>query len=230
MRIVCPGSTSQLSSESPPAPSNIKRANAAHTNNPGKRVRVTHDQRNVRISHVQDAKKKNDIKQKVQARGKHNEINFVFVGNLQSHITEQRLASFFSDCGHITQVIIRCSQGQPVTIAVPKDARSDRDLQYATIQFHDPHSVRKAIAYHGKDLDGCQLVVSMSAADLPEVSEIVRTHINRIRQINARPVPPNRFKPIRPLAANDTERFLDFRTSKNDRFRFFGLSFGKSVV
>lgn len=44
-------------------------------------------------------------------------------------------------------------------LAVPKEVLGPRDRQYASMEFMNSKSARKALAYHGKVLEGCQLVV-----------------------------------------------------------------------
>jgi hypothetical protein len=80
---------------------------------------------------------------------------------LESSITQELLNSTFSPCGSISRIQIRCSRGQAVTVgvAVPKDVRTARDRQYATIEFKDAKAARNALRLNGKVLDGCQLVV-----------------------------------------------------------------------
>lgn len=80
---------------------------------------------------------------------------------LKSTITTSRLESFFGDCGQIKRTIIRCSRGQAVMagLALPEEVLGPRDRQYASIEFINPQSARKALAYHGMVLDGCKLVV-----------------------------------------------------------------------
>ncbi|KAF8812383.1 hypothetical protein BYT27DRAFT_7087380 [Phlegmacium glaucopus] len=105
------------------------------------------------------------------------DVNHVYVGNLESTITITLLEDFFGHCGQIKQTIIRCSRGQAVMagLAVPKEVLGPRDRQYASIEFMKPRSARKALACHGMVLNGSQLVVSASAADLPEVRDIVES-------------------------------------------------------
>jgi hypothetical protein len=71
------------------------------------------------------------------------------------------LENFFKDCGQIKRTIIRCSRGQAVMsgLAVPKEVLGHRDRQYASIEFSESQSARKALACHGMVLDGSKLVV-----------------------------------------------------------------------
>lgn len=128
--------------------------------------------------------KKQKKKEEVQSRKPAVcDFNFVYVGNvsmpqlrtltvasdqfisqyvqLQSTITTSILEGFFKDCGQINRTIIRCSRGQAVIagLAVPQEVLGPRDRQYASIEFTNPQSARKALAYHGMVLDGSKLVV-----------------------------------------------------------------------
>lgn len=46
-------------------------------------------------------------------------------------------------------------------VAVPLDALSPRDRQYATVQFRDTKAARKALELNGIVVDGCSLVVRL---------------------------------------------------------------------
>jgi RNA recognition motif-containing protein len=108
-------------------------------------------------------------------------------------ITTKDLEAFFKPCGPVACIQVRCSRGQAVTrnMPVPSNVRTSRDRQYATVEFSDSKAFQKAIKKNGSRLKGCRLVVcvqlyrsfellimpaqvSVSAADLPEVKDILR--------------------------------------------------------
>jgi len=206
-------------------------ASKAKLERPDKRLRT--DDRNTKLAQAADAKKKKRKKEEIQRR-KPNvcDFNFVYVGNLESRITTSRLESFFGDCGQIKRTIIRCSRGQAVIagLALPKEVQGPRDRQYASIEFLNSQSARKALACHGMVLDGCELVVSVSAADLPEVQDIVQNHVACMHEKQFGPMAPPRNKTQRPLISQPTEPFTDFRDPRQDRHNVFGLSFAKGIM
>ncbi|KAF8974284.1 hypothetical protein BDZ97DRAFT_9375 [Flammula alnicola] len=230
MHIVCPVSSSQ---QIPGGPSNhVKRLSVGHINQQDanhKRVRNLH--RAAKLKEVGEAKRKDEKKKQVRRPAAFNHTH-VYIGNLESSITQARLEAYFKDCGRIRTTIIRCSRGQALTVgvAVPLAVRSARDRMYASMEFYDTKSALNALKYNDTVLDGCQLVVSASAADLPEVMDIVRPHLQNMRQRDqqTRPLPPSRFSRPRPLVRNDTQR--DFTDPKNDRIRIFGFSFNKCIL
>ncbi|KIK06759.1 hypothetical protein K443DRAFT_674042 [Laccaria amethystina LaAM-08-1] len=154
----------------------------------------------------------------------------IFVGNLQSTITQERLQSTFTKFGPIKQTLIRVSMGCAVTggLNVPAQVRGPRDRRYATIDFFSPIAARKALVMNGTILDGCQLVVSLSAGDLPEVRDMVDQRLSTMR---AHLMPENAQggKPA-PLTLQPTEQFHDFGEAHSDRHKIFGLSFTKCVA
>lgn len=108
-------------------------------------------------------------------------------------ISTKDLEAFFKPCGPVACIQVRCSRGQAITrnMPVPSNVRTSRDRQYATVEFSDSKAVQKAILKNGSRLKGCRLVVcvqlyrsfelliipaqvSVSAADLPEVKDILR--------------------------------------------------------
>jgi len=196
---------------------------------PKKRPRS--DDRGIKL--VQDAQKKKQKKEEIQSH-KLNvcDFNFVYVGNLQSTITTSLLENFFKFCGQIKRTIIRCSRGQAILsgLAVPREVLGPRDRQYASIEFIDPQSARKALECNGMVLDGCQLVVSASPTDLPECQEIVQDKIACMRKKQLGPMPPARNTPQRPVITCPTEQFTDYRDPRKDRHNIFGVSFAKGIM
>ncbi|PPQ71781.1 hypothetical protein CVT26_007615 [Gymnopilus dilepis] len=165
MRIVCPGSSSQILPEVPVSAN--KRGNPVHSNKSGRRSRVAERDRKTKITQVSEAKKLWDKK-----RG----LTYVYVGNLECTITQKRLKEFFQDCGKVTRITIRCSRGQGcVAVAIPEQARTERDRLYATVEFSDSKATRNALAYNGKVLDGCKVIVSASVLDLPECEQVINS-------------------------------------------------------
>lgn len=74
-------------------------------------------------------------------------------------MNESDLHKLFTRCGTVIRIQIRCSRGGAVTIGQPMTRCTDRDLQYATIEFSEEEAVRKALRFHGMALHGTQLVV-----------------------------------------------------------------------
>lgn len=200
----------------------------------GKRLQSL--KRENKIHDVHEARKKKEMKQKAQARKSPIfEIRAVYVGNLISTITRERLEDVFIQCGSIIDTKIRCSRGKAVTmgVAVPLDALSPRDRQYATVEFRDTKAARKALGLNGIVVDGCSLVVSASPADLPEVQDMTKPVLDKLlaRNKHNRPRPASRIPPpAKPVAPCDTERFIDFHDPASDRFCIFGVPFGKCVT
>ncbi|KAF8627197.1 hypothetical protein AX15_004514 [Amanita polypyramis BW_CC] len=116
------------------------------------------------------------------------DYSFVYIGNIDPSINAQRLEEYFSKCGKVCRVQLRCSRGQAINIgiAVPENVRTSRDRQYATVEFKDYRGARKALQLNGKELDGCRLVVSITPTDLPEVQDIVDMRISEIRRRSRR--------------------------------------------
>jgi len=78
------------------------------------------------------------------------------------------LQEVFGKFGSIMRITIRCSRGQAVGVGmpIPVAALTSRDRQYATIEFNDPNSVKKALKMNGAIVDGCRLVVRDSSSCL----------------------------------------------------------------
>jgi RNA recognition motif-containing protein len=76
-------------------------------------------------------------------------------------ITKEDLEAFFTSCGPVACIQVRCSRGQAVNrgVAVPRRVFTSRDRQYATVEFSDSKAVQKAIKKNGSKLKGCPLVV-----------------------------------------------------------------------
>ena len=55
-------------------------------------------------------------------------------------------------------------------VAVPLDALSPRDRQYATVEFRDNKAARKALGLNGIVVDGCSLVVRLSRQIFNDIS------------------------------------------------------------
>ncbi|KAF8913843.1 hypothetical protein CPB84DRAFT_1757695 [Gymnopilus junonius] len=232
MRFACPASTS-LGLSGANTHSNVPTNHGLRNNH--RRTRLMEKERNIKVTQAAEAKKKREKRQQAQDRAEARtaEMNYVFVGNIESSITQDRLRDFFLPCGQVTRVIVRCSRGQAITagIAVPLAVRSERDRQYATVEFTDCESAGKALKYHGRVLDGCQLLVTASPSNLPEVHEIVNSHLRRLRQIGAFPPPKNKLKkPERPLTAAYTERFIDYNEPNNDYITIFGFRLPKCIA
>lgn len=79
-------------------------------------------------------------------------------------MTEADLRHGFADCGHITRVIFRCSQGRlhpPKDKESKQDSASLRDRMYATVEFKNFQSVKKALKCNGKIISGQQTPIKV---------------------------------------------------------------------
>jgi len=157
---------------------------------------------------------------------------FVFVGNIKPTVSEDALRKVFAHCGTVTRIQIRCSRGGAVTIGqvTPNAAL---DFQYATVEFLNANAVQNALELNGSTLHGAQLVVSVSAADLPEVKDIVHKHLGGIRERKGLDN-PWKVKPAgtKPLTTYQTELSVDAHSTQvgADRHWMWGISFGKCVM
>lgn len=80
---------------------------------------------------------------------------------IESSVSVARLEALFLPCGPIARTQMRCSRGQAITVglAVPDVVKTERDRQYATIEFKDAGAARKALRFNGRLLDQSRLVV-----------------------------------------------------------------------
>ncbi|KAG0709565.1 hypothetical protein DFH29DRAFT_992980 [Suillus ampliporus] len=114
----------------------------------------------------------------------------VFVGNLDKTVGEDTIQEYFSQCGKILTVEIRCSGGLAMTTGRPDPAyiREHSVRQYAMIAFIDASAANKALelngSYLGVDGQSSELVVTRSAGDLPEVVEKVQQRLEEYRARN----------------------------------------------
>ncbi|TFK75972.1 hypothetical protein BDN72DRAFT_874200 [Pluteus cervinus] len=120
------------------------------------------------------AKRKHAVKKAANLRPEDAAYCHVYVGQINSGITAELLTTSFEDFGlTVRRVQIRCSVGQAVVTHIPTGTRQALDRQYATVEFYDPKSAKRALHMNGALLDGCTLLVTPSPLDLPEASEIV---------------------------------------------------------
>jgi len=151
---------------------------------------------------------------------------FVYVGNIDPIISKEDLEAFFESCGPVSCIQIRCSRGQAINkgVAVPKSVRTERDRQYATVEFSDSNAVLQAVQKNGKKLKGCRLVVSVSPADLPEVKDIL--NVREAKRLGL----PNPYSTgvSRPIPNEPTEEILTAPSA--DRHRLLGISFAKCIA
>ncbi|CDO74014.1 hypothetical protein BN946_scf185043.g63 [Trametes cinnabarina] len=125
------------------------------------------------------AKKKAEIK---VHRPPQAQWSFVFVGNVNSSVTEAQLEALFQQCGTVRRILIRASSG----ICVPTTNLKrgflgfggvQPGVHYATVEYWTPAEARRALELNGTVLEGRSLVVSLSAIDLPEMREVITSHI-----------------------------------------------------
>jgi len=146
-------------------------------------------------------------------------------------------------------ICIRCSSGAAVLVGKGHPHRTPHDRQYATIIFTRPKAVAKALKLNGSELHGFKLRVCLSAAQLPELAEIVQW---RVSAINERKGVPRRSNSMcyKGLMPSPTERVVhhndsiqaDTSTTSSQthqthqpkslfrNFMFWNLSFPKTVM
>ncbi|KAF5387840.1 hypothetical protein D9615_000358 [Tricholomella constricta] len=195
-----------------------------------KRAGISQYKRGDKYRRIQDAKKRVELR--TNADKSQNPIRrnypFVYVGNLKSTITEERLEELFAPCGKIHHTSIRCSRGQAVTVGVSVDQLTSRDRQYASIEFMTLEGAKLALHLHGKLIDGLEIVVATSPADLPEVQDIVHSRIGQAREKKGLLNQFQRKLKSKPIPTEPTEEFN--RPVKADRHRLFGISFAKCII
>ncbi|KJA30013.1 hypothetical protein HYPSUDRAFT_251267 [Hypholoma sublateritium FD-334 SS-4] len=177
-------------------------------------------------------KKTQEIKQGATRSGKPI-FAHVYVGNLESTITEKKLRDHFRGCGAIRRTTLRVSRGQAINVgvAIPASARTTRDRKYATVEFDHYTSTIPALKLNGSELDGSRIVVAAAAGDLPEVADIARPHLHNIQvrnqQANLKARSPGAARTPKPLVRSDTVQ--DFSDPNADKHRVMGYSFVKCV-
>ncbi|KAF9569045.1 hypothetical protein CPC08DRAFT_746024 [Agrocybe pediades] len=218
MRFACPSTSAVTITES--STSTKAKSSKQHDLDRKSRSSIRPLQRQTRISDAKEAMKR-EVRQQ-RAKPKSFILNYVFVGNLLPSINESHIRKHFRHCGQIVHVSIRCSRGRPINAALPG---SEKDRHYASVEFTSTRSAKKALILDRTHLEGCKIVVSSSAADLPEVKDMVQERLKKLKE----PASKQADAP-KPLEAHDTERFIDYRTSDGDRMRIFGWSFAKCII
>ncbi|KAG2348829.1 hypothetical protein BDR05DRAFT_1055777 [Suillus weaverae] len=155
----------------------------------------------------------------------------VFVGNLAKIVDEDTIEEYFSHCGEILSVEIRCSGGLAMTTGRPDPAYIAQYSvrQYAMITFIDVSAASKALDLNGSRLqigdESTEIVVTRSAADLPEVMEKVQQRLEAYRTRNGL----TDARRARQSAARDLKLqptiLLENRGNKHPRGKIFGFSF-----
>ncbi|KAG1753971.1 uncharacterized protein EDB91DRAFT_428035 [Suillus paluster] len=157
----------------------------------------------------------------------------VFVGNLNKTVDEDTIQEYFNHCGKILSVEIRCSGGLAMTTGRPDPAyiREHSVRQYAMVTFVDASAANKALELNGFRLgegdQSSELVVTRSAADLPEVIEKVQQRLEEYRARNGfADAKRARQSALRALKLQPTI-LLDVRGDKDPRgkINIFGFSF-----
>lgn len=115
--------------------------------------------------------KKNKVKETSMGEWSH-----VYVSNLNSTITHQMLHDAFSRFGTVKRIIVRASGGVPLK-NYPGSKPTAWDRQYASVEYCEPVSAKRALSFDGRTLNGVQVAVCYNAADLPETHEAVAQRI-----------------------------------------------------
>ncbi|KAG7449300.1 uncharacterized protein BT62DRAFT_676314 [Guyanagaster necrorhizus] len=95
----------------------------------------------------------------------------VFVGNILPTFTHQDLHDFFSQCGTVLRVQIRCSQGCPTPMASSAPGCTP-NTYYATVRFHNHTAVDNALSICTY-FKGVKLQITISRRLLPEVRKCI---------------------------------------------------------
>lgn len=205
-----------------------------------KRKRSTSDEQKKAM--IKEALRLDQLRQSMKKR----ESCFVYVGNIPPTATEAILRNQFRKCGSIEDICIRCSSGAAVLIGQSHPYRTPHDRQYATIMFTRPKAVAKALKLNGLEMHGFKITVCLSAAQLPDMTEIVRWRVNAI---NERKGVPTRSNPTayKGLMPSPTERVVqqtdtiqaDLSTAGSQahppkplvrNFMFWNMTFPKTVM
>ncbi|KAG1770063.1 hypothetical protein EDD22DRAFT_867515 [Suillus occidentalis] len=155
----------------------------------------------------------------------------VFVGNLAKTIDEDTIEEFFGHCGEILSVEIRCSGGLAMTTGRPDPAYIAQYSvrQYAMITFIDVSAANKALNLNGSRLqvgdESTELVVTRSAADLPEVMEKVQQRLEAYRARNGLTDARRARQSARKALSLQPTILLETRGDKHPRGKIFGYSF-----
>ncbi|TFK28797.1 hypothetical protein FA15DRAFT_664858 [Coprinopsis marcescibilis] len=218
------------SKKSQPATSKAPKSKGKAKAAPKRVSQATRDAKLAAVSEAKRAAKAREIAKKPLLR---RPTSFVYVGNLQSGITELALQKLFAKYGPVIRVQIRCSGGQvtPQGLAIPKSARGPRDRLYATVEFDNALGAVKALELDGHVIEGIPLVVTTSAAGLPEIEDIIKSRMGT----NHRAPTRSRATKRKPLNVQATEVFTNIDRSTEpppgaDKFRIFGYSFAPTVI
>lgn len=202
-----------------------------------KSKKVTSSRRNdAKPTRINPARAQKQNQRVVDAIKKHHkqrrrEPMHIFVGNLGKTVDEGTIEEYFSHCGKILSVEIRCSGGLAMTIGRPDPAYIAQYSvrQYAMITFIDASAGNKALDLNGSRLQigdqSTELVVTRSAGDLPEVFEKVQQRLEQYRARNGfADARRARQSAIRTLKLQPTI-LLETPGDKHPRGKIFGFSF-----
>ncbi|KZT12943.1 uncharacterized protein LAESUDRAFT_808443 [Laetiporus sulphureus 93-53] len=106
------------------------------------------------------------------------EWSYIFVGNLNSSVSEEMLKTVFEPYGEVYRIQIRASAGVPSAVPLP-NVSSAADQQYASVEFRDITAARRALCANGQIIPGTKvkMTVSLSIDDLPETQKILEERI-----------------------------------------------------
>ncbi|KAI0676915.1 hypothetical protein C8Q78DRAFT_1000188 [Trametes maxima] len=125
-------------------------------------------------------------KAEVKTIAKPSSVQWSFVANRQlcSSVTEEQLETLFKACGSIKRLQIRASGGVSVPTANMEATffglcAPPTGVHYATVEYTTPAAARLALDLDGAVLNGRKILVSFSASQLPELSEVLQGRITR---------------------------------------------------
>ncbi|KAF9652154.1 hypothetical protein BDM02DRAFT_3109567 [Thelephora ganbajun] len=113
----------------------------------------------------------------------------IFVGNLHPRVEATDVYGLFDGRDKITNIIVRTTRGCGVT-TIPDEAITPSDRCYASVEFTEHAPAQRALdRYNPKNppiVRGLPIIIAASAADMPEVGEILKR--------TARPPPETKTK------------------------------------
>ena len=139
-------------------------------------------------------------------------------GKLHPHVKEVDLHNLFNGGDTIVNIAIRTTRGCGV-IPIPEEAMVPSDRCYASVAFNDYDAYCRALEMDDPQnppiLRGLPVLIKLSAADMPEVPEILK------RTIGLLPRPGTKTKYVKVIR-------LFVRVFADDRFRRTKKQTGKS--
>lgn len=152
---------------------------------------------------------------------------------LDKTVAEDTIQEYFSQCGQVLSVEIRCSGGLAMTVGRPDPAyiANYSVRQYAIVALVDESAATKALELNGSRLgvgdQSLELVVSRTPADLPEVIEKVQQRLREYRARRTFPDPKRARKSAMRAMNLEPTIIVEACRDKDPRkkINLFGVSF-----